>query len=86
MQFQISSHKKKKRKSDGDGGTPLVSMGTQSGGVVLYSVAEGGIIGVLNDGHKSSVLCLAWQRNSDLFSCTKELFLHWDTKSKTVRR
>lgn len=84
---QVQPHPKKKRKADGEnGGSPLVALGTQAGGVVLYSVAEGGIVSSLNDGHRSSVLCLAWERNSDLFTCSVDNFVHWDVKNKVVRR
>lgn len=61
-------------------------LGTQAGGTVLYSVAEGGIVSSLNEGHRSSVLCLAWERSSDLFTCSVDNFVHWDVKNKVIRR
>jgi hypothetical protein len=63
-----------------------VVMGTQSGAVVIYSVAEGGIVGSLNDGHKTPVLCIAWERSADLFSCSTDNFVHWDVANKAIRR
>lgn len=54
--------------------------------MVVYSLAEGSIVSSLNDGHKSSVLCLAWEKNVDLFTCSADNFVHWDIKNKTVRR
>lgn len=85
--FKVQPHPKKKRKSDeSGGGSPLVVLGTQAGGTVLYSVAEGGIVSSLNEGHRSSVLCLAWERSSDLFTCSVDNFVHWDVKNKVIRR
>ncbi|XP_054284738.1 WD repeat-containing protein 43 [Macrosteles quadrilineatus] len=77
--------KKRKKRSDGQGGSPLVVLGTQSGSIVVYSVAEGSIVSSLNDGHKSPVLCLSWEKTADLFSCTTDKFVHWDVTNKTMR-
>ncbi|XP_046675247.1 WD repeat-containing protein 43 isoform X1 [Homalodisca vitripennis] len=84
--LNVATHPKKKRKSDGEGGLPLLVLGTQAGAVVVYSVAEGGIVSSLNDGHKSAVQCLAWESGADLFTCSTDNFVHWDVKNKTVRR
>ncbi|KAG8305641.1 WD repeat-containing protein 43 [Homalodisca vitripennis] len=84
--WKVATHPKKKRKSDGEGGLPLLVLGTQAGAVVVYSVAEGGIVSSLNDGHKSAVQCLAWESGADLFTCSTDNFVHWDVKNKTVRR
>lgn len=84
--WKVQSQPKKKRKSDGDVGSPQVALGTQGGNVVVYSLAEGSIVSSLNDGHKSSVLCLAWEKNVDLFTCSSDKFVHWDVKNKTIRR
>uniref|UniRef100_A0A1B6C6T4 Small-subunit processome Utp12 domain-containing protein n=1 Tax=Clastoptera arizonana TaxID=38151 RepID=A0A1B6C6T4_9HEMI len=82
----ISHQPRKKRKSDGGGGGAMVAMGTRCGTVVLYSVAEGKVVSMLQ-GHKSAVDCLVWERDTDLFSCaSSELVIQWDFVKKKRKR
>lgn len=78
-----SSQKKKRKSSDG---SPMIAMGTRLGTIVLYSVAEGGIVGTLHNAHKTAVRCISWEREADLFTCANDYIVHWNVSNKSVRR
>ena len=63
----------------------MVAMGTRSGSVVLYSIAEGGVVGTLQDAHKAAVNCITWEKEADLFTCATDYIVHWDVSNKSVR-
>lgn len=88
--LQSLPSQKKRRKSSGDGrkakGSPMIAVGTKSGSIVLYNIAEGGIVGTLQDAHKAAVKCISWEKEADLFTCATDYIVHWNVSNKSVRK
>lgn len=64
-----------------------IALGTSSGKVLLYSVAQAKVETVLtDDNNKNKVQTLDWHKKYGLFSCTGNNFVQeWDLQSSKVR-
>ncbi|KAM8945385.1 WD repeat-containing protein 43 [Pelodytes ibericus] len=87
---QQESHQKKKRKADAvdrDEQYDLLTIGTASGTILLYSITKGELQSKLVGGHDSRVNCIRWHRtNSNLYSCSEDKHIvEWNTQTCKVK-
>lgn len=67
-----------------------IALGTTSGKILIYSVAQAKVESVLDDKknseiHRNGIVAIDWNRKNGLFSCNKEGFLYeWDLQSAAV--
>eukprot|EP00079_Xenopus_tropicalis_P011976 XP_002938471.3 PREDICTED: WD repeat-containing protein 43 isoform X1 [Xenopus tropicalis] len=84
------THQKKKRKSeaaDRDGNYDLLTIGTATGTILLYSIAKGELQSQLVGGHDSRVNCVRWHHESaSLYSCSEDKhIIEWNTQTCKVK-
>ncbi|KAM9315642.1 WD repeat-containing protein 43 [Gastrophryne carolinensis] len=84
------SHQKKKRKSeavDKDEQYDLLTIGTATGTILLYSIAKGELQSKLVGGHDNRVNCIRWhQDNGCLYSCSDDKHIvEWSTQTYKVK-
>ncbi|KAM4693570.1 WD repeat-containing protein 43 [Discoglossus pictus] len=84
------SHQKKKRKSvavDGDEQYDLLTIGTATGTILLYSIIKGELQSKLVGGHDNRVNCVRWhQSNGSLYSCSEDKHIvEWNTQTCKVK-
>ncbi|XP_068088859.1 WD repeat-containing protein 43 [Hyperolius riggenbachi] len=85
------SHQKKKRKSesvDKDPQYDLLTIGTATGTILLYSIAKGELQSKLQaGGHDNRVNCIRWhQDNGFLYSCSDDKHIvEWSTQTYKVK-
>lgn len=87
----MQSSKKGKRKSISEDEIQCIAIGTTSGKVLIYSVAQAKVETVLsihknNEQHSKKVQAVDWHRNYGLFSCsTDNIVYEWNLQSSNVR-
>ncbi|CAG5059940.1 unnamed protein product [Parnassius apollo] len=87
----VSPQKGVRRKSIGDQETQLIAVGTTSGKILLYSVAQAKVETVLidqksNEIHNNKIKTLDWHRKYGLYSCTGDNVVHeWDLQAASVK-
>ncbi|MEE6473620.1 hypothetical protein FKM82_010111 [Ascaphus truei] len=84
------SPQKKKRKSeavDGDKPYDLLSIGTATGSILLYSIIKGELQSKLVGGHDRRVNCIRWhQDNGHLYSCSEDKHIvEWNAQTCKVK-
>ncbi|XP_053568620.1 WD repeat-containing protein 43 [Bombina bombina] len=84
------SHQKKKRKSvavEADGQYDLLTIGTATGTILLYSIIKGELQSKLVGGHDNRVNCIRWhQGNRSLYSCSEDKHIvEWSTQTCKVK-
>ncbi|XP_018423647.1 PREDICTED: WD repeat-containing protein 43 [Nanorana parkeri] len=84
------SHQKKKRKSESavkDEQYDLLTIGTATGTILLYSIVRGELQSKLVGGHDSRVNCIRWhQDNGCLYSCSEDKhIIEWNTQTCKVK-
>ncbi|OCT79522.1 WD repeat-containing protein 43 [Xenopus laevis] len=84
------THQKKKRKSeaaDRDGQYDLLTIGTATGTILLYSIVKGELQSKLDGGHDSRVNCVRWHHeNGSLYSCSEDKhIIEWNTQTCKVK-
>ncbi|XP_075060488.1 LOW QUALITY PROTEIN: WD repeat-containing protein 43 [Mixophyes fleayi] len=84
------SHQKKRRKSeavDKDEQYDLLTIGTATGTILLYSIVKGELQSKLVGGHDNRVNCVRWhQDNGYLYSCSEDKHIvEWNTQTYKVK-
>nr|DBA27349.1 TPA: hypothetical protein GDO54_011508 [Pyxicephalus adspersus] len=84
------SHQKKKRKSEAVGKDEqydLLTIGTATGTILLYSIVKGELQSKLVGGHDNRVNCIRWhQDNGCLYSCSEDKhIIEWNTQTCKVK-
>ncbi|XP_075719565.1 WD repeat-containing protein 43 [Rhinoderma darwinii] len=84
------AHQKKRRKSeavDGDEQYDLLTIGTATGTILLYSIVKGELQSKLVGGHDRKVTCVRWNRdNGFLYSCSEDKHIvEWNTQTYKVK-
>ncbi|XP_053315468.1 WD repeat-containing protein 43 [Spea bombifrons] len=84
------SHQKKKRKAeaaDQEEQYDLLTIGTATGTILLYSIVKGELQSKLVGGHDSRVNCIRWhQGNGCLYSCSEDKHIvEWNTQTCKVK-
>lgn len=84
------SHQKKKRKSESAGKEEqydLLTIGTATGTILLYSIIKGELQSKLVGGHDHRVNCIRWhQDNGCLYSCSEDKhIIEWNTQTCKVK-
>ncbi|XP_064622092.1 WD repeat-containing protein 43-like [Lineus longissimus] len=79
--------KKKRRKSGAGESLQLVALGTQSGDVLLYSVAKGDLQSQMTDGHSDRVNDISWcQDGYKIFTCSSDRHIvEWDVLTGKIK-
>ncbi|XP_075987945.1 WD repeat-containing protein 43 [Anticarsia gemmatalis] len=82
----VTPSKGGKRKSISEE-THCIALGTTSGKILIYSVAQAKVETVLsNESNQTSITTLDWQRKYGLYSCNKENFVYeWDLNKSSVK-
>ncbi|XP_077138217.1 WD repeat-containing protein 43 [Ranitomeya variabilis] len=83
------AHQKKRRKSeavDKDVQYDLLTIGTATGTILLYSIVKGELQSKLVGGHDRRVNCIRWhQENGCLYSCSEDKHIvEWSTQTYKV--
>ncbi|KAG8185554.1 hypothetical protein JTE90_017559 [Oedothorax gibbosus] len=81
---QLAKSPKKLRGNDASlGNLQLISMGTMTGDILLYSFASADLFSCLTNGHTSAVNDLCWCKSTNsLFSCSDDQYIiQWDIYS-----
>ncbi|XP_063774983.1 WD repeat-containing protein 43 isoform X2 [Pseudophryne corroboree] len=86
----FESHQKKRRKSEPivrDEQYDLLTIGTATGTILLYSIVKGELQSKLVGGHDNRVNCIRWhQDNGCLYSCSEDKFIvEWNTQTYKVK-
>ncbi|CAH2062014.1 unnamed protein product, partial [Iphiclides podalirius] len=87
----VTPQKGGRRKSISEQESQIIALGTSSGKILLYSIAEAKVETVLTDQkgselHSNKVKTLEWHRKYGLYSCTgNNVVLEWDLGSASVR-
>ncbi|CAN2391209.1 WD repeat-containing protein 43 [Pristimantis euphronides] len=84
------AHQKKRRKSevvDKDERYDLLTIGTATGTILLYSIIKGELQSKLVGGHDRKVNCIRWhQENGCLYSCSEDKHIvEWNTQTYRVK-
>ncbi|XP_044146587.1 LOW QUALITY PROTEIN: WD repeat-containing protein 43 [Bufo gargarizans] len=84
------AHQKKRRKSeavDKDEQYDLLTIGTATGTILLYSIVKGELQSKLVGGHDRKVTCIRWhQDNGFLYSCSEDKHIvEWNTQTFKVK-
>lgn len=85
--FQVQTPKqKKKRTSTNENESHCIALGTHSGKILLYSVAQAKIETILSSRSFSKVAALDWSRDYGLYSVGKDdLAIEWDIQEGKPR-
>lgn len=87
----LQGSKKGKRKSISEDELQCIAIGTTSGKVLIYSVAQAKVETVLsihknNEQHSKKVQSVDWHQNYGLFSCSSDNIVYeWNLQSSNVR-
>ncbi|KAG8443863.1 hypothetical protein GDO86_009160 [Hymenochirus boettgeri] len=84
------THQKKKRKSeavDRNKQYDLLTIGTATGTILLYSIIKGELQSKLVGGHDNRVNCVRWHpENGSLYSCSEDKhIIEWNTQTCKVK-
>lgn len=82
--------KERRKSSTSEQEIQCIALGTTTGKILIYSVAQAKVESVLSDTknnqiNKNGIVAIDWNRKYGLYSCNKEGFLYeWDVQSTTV--
>lgn len=83
--YQGSSPKKKKKRESTEATVPYIVLGTTTGVLLCYSIANANICFTISAKVNQEITCLSWNNGNILYSGSNQTILQWDLEKQILR-